>query len=178
MNYIGQRDGRLAIVRGGAGIIDGTISPVTFPMFLNIFYFIEWEVTFHESAINTVPHEIDFRVAIEGVEVLNVTGLSLGLPTAGGNLLIQPVAIRTATGQESGFVFTYSDLYFRTGGIFVCAAKVLKRKPTADTVTEWDIPSSGTHFSKVDEDQLDMTDFIETVGAPERDIFVMEDTPS
>ncbi len=178
LSLVFTTDGRIAISLGGSGIIPGTECDIAFPLFLGIFYFVEWEVTFHESAVDGIPHNFDTRVYIEGREVLNVSAIDLGLPTAPGNRFINASKIQFTAGQESGFVTEYCDFYFRTAGIFGAGLRILLNHPESDFLTEWDIPSVGTHFTKVDEALLDTSDFIEATSHPVKDQFDLEDLPA
>jgi len=172
------RDGRLAIEHSGVGIIAGTETSPAVSLHLGIYYFIEWEMTLHESSDDLIPHTFDTRIYIDGVEVLNASGIDLGVPSIPGNRYINPSLIRFNAGQEAGFVTEYCDFYFRTAGIFGAGLRVLCQHPESDFLIEWDEPVSGTHFDDVDEDLLDLSDFIRATSFPVKDQFNMEDLPA
>ncbi len=178
LSLVFTNDGRIAILHSGVGIVDGSFIDPGFPLFLNTYYFIEWEMTFHESSNDAIPHNFDTRVYIEGTEVLNASGLDLDVPSLPGNRYINPSLIRFNAGQEAGFVTEYCDFYFRTAGIFGAGLRVLLSHPESDFLIEWDEPSVGDHFIKVDEALLSTVDYIRATSFPVKDQFDMEDLPA
>lgn len=172
-------DGRICVEKEGGGTIPETVCNLGRPLFLNTWWFIEWEMTYHEASDDLHNHSIDCKIWVEGVLLLDVSGIDLGNPTVVGHY-INPSAIRFTSAQSSGFVTEYCDFYFRIAGAFGSGLRVLDMHPESDFLIEWDEPiSPAPHYTEVQEEVLDLVDFIRGGNVwPKVDEFQLEDLPA
>lgn len=132
-------NGFLQARRGNSGgAVLGT--DTTVPLVSLAWYFLEIEIEL--SATVGI-----FRAYIDGVRVLNLTGIN----TLASGTTVDGVAIYGTSGKACA----YDDIYCRNGSTCYGPAKVECLRPSSDASVTWTPNSGATNFSRVDETLAD-----------------------
>lgn len=158
--------GKLSACRNTAvdtGTVLGTTAAAAIA--LNTWHYIECEITVSDTVGV-------FKVYVDGVQVLNLTGLDTrnGTPTTIDT--IQVGHRKSPNGASSGVRYDFDDIYVVDAATKLGERRVETLYPSADTAQKDLTPNSGTaNFSRVNEAQVDGdTSYVQgsTVGNTDR----------
>lgn len=166
-----ELDGRLSwnVSRFAAGTAFKKVSNITGKaLHINTYYLIEADITVHGS---TPTGTVDGNIWIDNENILSFTGEAWNQAVP----VLTPFKFDTVLIQ-AGASTSYDDIYIAGG--YHPNSRVVRLKPTGDNSVTWQTPSVGTHFSKVDEDTTDTSDFIATTRTGDIDDFDTENLPA
>lgn len=164
-------DGRLSwnVSRFAPGTAFKKVSSITGKsLHIGTYYLIEADITVHGAEPTST---VDGNIWIDNENVLSFTGeaWNQGVP------VLTPFKFDTIL-LQAGASVAYDDLYFANG--YHPNSRVIRLKPTGDNLVNWQTPSVGSHYIKVDEDLTDTSDFIATTRTGDIDDFDTEDLPA